>query len=234
VSASQPSAPARRELVVHDCWNRVGVRGDRSCPELVAHTHCRNCPVYATAAAQLLDGSVSELQVEQATAQFAQPRARRVAGTASVVAFRIGAEWLALPTRLFDEAAEVRPVHLLPHRRGGPGAGLVSVRGDLVPHVSLAGLLEIEAGGPAGGDEANARAGTPRLLILSSPQGRIAITVDEVAGVHRHDEAELRPVPDTLARTLASHTAAMLQRDERTIGCLDPDRVLAALSAALA
>jgi chemotaxis-related protein WspD len=233
VSASHPSAPARRELAVHDCWNRVGVRGDRSCPELVEHTHCRNCPTYATAAARLLDGPVSELQVERATAQFAEPRARRVAASASVVAFRIGAEWLALPTRLFDEAAEVRPVHLLPHRRGGPGAGLVSVRGDLVPHVSLAGLLEIEAGAPASGD-ADARGRTPRLLILSSPQGRIAITVDEVAGVHRYDETELRPVPDTLSRTLASHTAAMLHRDERTIGCLDPDRVLAALSSALA
>ncbi len=35
---------------VDDCWNRIGVRGDRSCPKLAEHIHCRNCPVHAAAA----------------------------------------------------------------------------------------------------------------------------------------------------------------------------------------
>ena len=30
-----------------DCWNRIGVNGDRSCPELTSFVHCRNCPVFA-------------------------------------------------------------------------------------------------------------------------------------------------------------------------------------------
>ena len=36
---------------INDCWNRIGVRGDASCPELEQHVHCRNCPVYSAAAA---------------------------------------------------------------------------------------------------------------------------------------------------------------------------------------
>ena len=32
------------------CWRRIGVAGDRTCPELAQHVHCRNCPVYAGAA----------------------------------------------------------------------------------------------------------------------------------------------------------------------------------------
>ena len=38
-----------------DCWNRIGVRGDASCPELARHVHCHNCPVHAAAALALLD-----------------------------------------------------------------------------------------------------------------------------------------------------------------------------------
>src|SRR4029077_5730556 len=50
--AAEPGMPAARPdgaammpaLVVDDCWNRIGVRGDASCPELKHHVHCRNCP----------------------------------------------------------------------------------------------------------------------------------------------------------------------------------------------
>ena len=36
---------------LNDCWNKIGVRGDGSCPELARHVHCRNCPVYSASAA---------------------------------------------------------------------------------------------------------------------------------------------------------------------------------------
>ena len=32
---------------IDDCWNRIGVHGDKSCPLLDEHVHCRNCAVYA-------------------------------------------------------------------------------------------------------------------------------------------------------------------------------------------
>ncbi|MEM7650108.1 MAG: chemotaxis protein CheW, partial [Cyanobacteria bacterium P01_A01_bin.70] len=33
----------------HDCWNQIGVRGDRTCPTLETVIHCHNCPVYSQA-----------------------------------------------------------------------------------------------------------------------------------------------------------------------------------------
>jgi len=45
-----PASPA-----IVDCWNRIGVYGDSSCPLLPTHVHCRNCPVYSAAAIQVLD-----------------------------------------------------------------------------------------------------------------------------------------------------------------------------------
>ena len=40
---------------IDDCWNRIGIHGDKSCPLLIDHIHCRNCAVYSAAATRLLD-----------------------------------------------------------------------------------------------------------------------------------------------------------------------------------
>ena len=32
---------------IDDCWNRIGIHGDKSCPLLAEHIHCRNCSVYS-------------------------------------------------------------------------------------------------------------------------------------------------------------------------------------------
>ena len=40
---------------IDDCWNRIGIYGDKSCPVLPEHIHCRNCSVYSAAATRLLD-----------------------------------------------------------------------------------------------------------------------------------------------------------------------------------
>ena len=32
---------------IDDCWNRIGIHGDKSCPLLSNHIHCRNCAVYS-------------------------------------------------------------------------------------------------------------------------------------------------------------------------------------------
>ena len=38
-----------------DCWNRIGVFGQRSCPELLSCVHCRNCSVYSAAGHSLFE-----------------------------------------------------------------------------------------------------------------------------------------------------------------------------------
>ncbi|NOP35791.1 hypothetical protein, partial [Klebsiella pneumoniae] len=43
------------DALIDDCWNRIGVHGNKQCPLLERHVHCRNCEVYAAAATRLLD-----------------------------------------------------------------------------------------------------------------------------------------------------------------------------------
>lgn len=46
-----PKSPSNSQ----DCWNTIGVKGDRTCPELTAAIHCRNCAIYSQGGRQLLD-----------------------------------------------------------------------------------------------------------------------------------------------------------------------------------
>src|ERR1700674_3487561 len=124
--------PEQTRIVVNDCWNRIGVGGDGSCVELEQHVHCRNCPIYSAAALSLLDRDLPDAYQSDWADHFAQAKPSREADTHSAIIFRIGPEWFAFPTLLFDEIAELRTIHSLPHQRSGAVLGLVNVRGELI------------------------------------------------------------------------------------------------------
>ena len=126
------------------CWNSIGVRGDGSCPELERYVHCHNCPVYSQAALELLGGEAPAGYREEWTTHFATPKRAEDGDTQTIVIFRIGAEWLALPVPAVTEVANLRPIHSLPHRRSGVVLGLANIRGE------LAGLRVARPGARAG------------------------------------------------------------------------------------
>jgi len=72
---------------VDDCWNRIGIRGDKSCGQLAGHVHCRNCPVYATAAKRILDRLPPQMDVLDH-----EPEARHSTRQSSLLVFRLGRE----------------------------------------------------------------------------------------------------------------------------------------------
>ncbi len=143
---------------------------------------------------------------EEWARELARPASGSGSTDAAAMVFRIGAEWLAVPLALAASVAPVAPVHRLPHRGGGgPLLGIVAAGGRLLPAVSLARLLEIDAGAavPAG------RHAFARLLVLaeSDPQrgtgrsaGAFALPVDEVQGVVRYAGAALLPPAATVGR----------------------------------
>lgn len=218
-------------MTLHDCWNRIGVRGDRSCPELQRHVHCRNCPVHSTSAKQLLQREAPAGYLADATAHYAS-EPRRDAADRSALVFRIGPEWLALPCSLLDEVAESRPQHPLPHRRSGALLGIVNVRGELLVCVSIALVLETGTHAPEPG--ASRRAATARLLVLRHEGGRFACPVDEVHGVLRFDPQLLQSLPSTVSKAAARYTQAVLPWGQRSVGVLDEQLLLYTLGRSLA
>ena len=211
---------------VNDCWKRLGTWGDRSCPELKVHIHCRNCPVYSAGAARLLDAEVPESYLIEHARHYALPKQALRPGARSAVVFRLAGEWLALATAVFREIAPLRPVHSLPHRRDRVVTGVANIRGELLVCVSLAAALGLNEG-PAGGP-------TARLAVVSREGDRFVFPAEEIAELCRFDDADLGPVPATLAHAQAAYTCGILTWRGRPVGILDDQLLFYTLKRSLA
>jgi len=215
--------------LINDCWNKIGVWGDGSCPSLPPHVHCRNCPVYSRAAIDLLEAELPAGYCAEKTAHFAQAAISSEKMTESAVIFRLGVEWFGLPTTVFEEAATQRLVRSLPHRRNRVVLGITNVRGDLLVCVSLALMLGLNLT-----SQPKSTHSAPRLLVISREGQRFAFPVDEVHGVHHYTARGLQALPTTLAKTITSYTKAVLPWCERAVGLLDESVLFETLKRSLA
>jgi chemotaxis-related protein WspD len=211
---------------LNPCWNQIGVWGDRRCPELQGVIHCRNCPTYSQAAADLLDRDIPDKYLDATTRHFADQVETVARGANSVVIFRVENEWLALATTLLKEICDLRPVHSLPHQRNPAMLGIVNVRGELLVCISLAALL---GAGKPGNQAAPDRLARTRLLVASRNGERLVFPVDEVQGIHRFDPSALGDTPATVGKASATYTRAMLQWQDKSVGVIDEERLFQAL-----
>lgn len=223
-----PSAVAR----IDDCWNRIGTRGDNSCPRLTEFSRCPNCPVFAHNAARLLDRPLddADLKASRASGETRVVATRDQAATQSALAFRIADEWLALPTTALRQVDDIRTIHSLPHRRNRAVLGIVNVRGALTIAVSLGELLNMER---MSNSKPVSRNGYARMLVVAHNGEPVAFPVDEVEGVVRFAESALLPVPATLAHAAAAHARGVLRWRDTTIGLLDADRLFDSIARSL-
>jgi len=218
-----------------NCWNVIGISGDRSCPELNSRVLCRNCPVFAAAARRFFDRPAPEGYLAEwsrwlagSTDQDAREQENREGNDGiesrgegqSVLIFRLGPEWQAFRTETVVLVTTPRPVHRVPHRTNDVFLGLVNLRGQAQLCVSLHGLLGITV------------SSTPARLVLLCDQERAetwAFGADEILGVERVPRVCWRDVPSTLVNPAVGFSQAVLAWKERSIGLLDERRIFTAL-----
>lgn len=209
---------------IQDCWNRIGVQGDKSCPELHRHIHCRNCPKFAQGAHALLNRTPPTGYIGEWTQLLAQSKETADGFTDTIFVFRIGPEWLALNAHVCVEIVPMRPIRQVPHRSGQIFLGLTSVRGELRLCFALANLLGLE---PAPKDQ-------PRLLVVHKERSTMVFPVDEIMGLRRCHRDNIRSIPATVAHAVPQFSRGMLTADGHTIGLLDDELIFHALAKALA
>jgi len=214
---------------IYACWNEIGVYGDSRCPELQRFVHCRNCPVYSNAGVQLLNRALPADYRRERTEHFALEKKLTTPKKTSALLFPISAEWLALPTQAFQEVAERRRVHSLPHRRQGIVLGLANVRGELLICVSLGRLLGMEKITA----RETVRTVYDRLLVANWDGHRLAFPVDEVHGIQRFDPQDLQAPPATVAKANPSYTQGILLWQQRAVGLLDAQLLFSTLNRSL-
>ena len=224
--------PARPSNLVSDCWNRIGVRGDKSCAELDRHAHCHNCPTYSATAASLLDRDLPGQTDDDWKRDFAAAAPVEQRRTRSAMLVRVGAEWFALPMLALDQVIERRAIHSLPHRRNAALLGLVNVRGQLLICVSLAQLLGVTEDMAAG-------TSGQRMVVIRGAGGRVVLPVDEVQHNCRFHDGDLLATPATTRRQLATFTTGLIKADKIGGGgglaaLLDGDRLADAVEQSFA
>lgn len=218
-----------------DCWNHIGIGGDRSCPELATVVHCQNCPVFGAAGRRFLDSQPPDGYLEEWTARLAEDKDEDIADVQGVVLFRLHSEWLALPAAALQEVISIRPIHRIPFH-GGLLAGVVNVRGELHLSIRMDHLLGLthsaEADGDAppspprlGGKGGGAARTVPRLLVAGRDAETWVFRVDEVDRVHRLAMRSLQAVPPTVGRAASRFTRGVFRWRDRAVGLLDEGRL---------
>lgn len=185
-----------------------------------------------SAAAGLLDRDLPDGYLDEMTHIISTPRCVVESSIQSVVIFRLGLEWLALPTGIFQEVTERSRIHKLPHRLDGILSGLVNVRGELLLCVALDVLLGLSKS-PEELREKDKQS-KERLLVCNRGGDRLAFIVNEVHGVHRFHPRDQKDVPATVARAAATFTVGLLQWMDKTVGCLNDELLFYALNKRLA
>jgi chemotaxis-related protein WspD len=219
---------------IDDCWNRIGVwrRGQEICPILEKVIHCRNCEHYSAAGQKILQREIPSSYREEWTRVIAAQKQCKQPNTESIVIFRLGDEWLSIPSPIVREITSSKPIRRLPHTRRNIVKGLVNMRGELQICISLGGLLDLDKG------ELPRRFGSvgiaDRMILISNGEHQFVFPVTEVHGLHRHHPSELQAVPATLSKSKATYTRGVLHWNDEHVACLDAELMFHTLSRSLA
>jgi chemotaxis-related protein WspD len=208
--------------VLDDCYRKIGVRGDRSCPKLAEVVHCHSCDVLTSAAQRLMHRSPPEAYVAELTALLAKPLEISRAADRSFVLFSIGDERLALPTHDVAEVAVApQAPRRVPHRSSAAFAGLLNMHGQL----ELCFWLDPLLGAPRATER-------PRwyALVIAFGGQRWVVLADHVEGVHRTHAQALLPAPPHSARKDTALITGLIESQGKLWSLIDVERLCAQLT----
>ena len=230
---------------IAQCWNLIGVGGDRSCVELETVIHCRNCSVYATAGRELLEREVpldylnewtaalAQSQTELVSSLALQPsdtatqqtafRIGRAADTLSAIVFRLSDECFALPMPVLQEVTHPVPIHTIPHCRNEVLLGLITIRGEILLCASLHKLLGLISTQPS------LEPTLQRMLVVGQRDRAWVFPVDEVQRICRFHLSELKATPVVVSHATETYTQGVIDWQNEKVNYLDAELLLHAL-----
>ncbi len=219
---------------VNNCWNKIGVYGDRTCKELETVIHCRNCPVYSTAGRSLLERDIPVDYLNEWTATLAEiqtppplaignqsaVRIGRAADTFSAIVFRLSNELFALPVGVLQEVTHPSAIHTLPHRSNDLFLGLVNIRGEILLCASLSHLLGLETVTEPLSSDSNCR------MLVVGKNGKWVFPVDEVHRIYRFPLNEFKATPVVISRSKETYSQGVIDWHHKKVNYLNAELLL--------
>lgn len=216
------------QIQINDCWNKIGVwgNGEEKCPELEKLIHCNNCPVYSESGRKILDRKIEADYINEWADIISEPRQKTDTQQISVLVFRVGDEWFALPNKVVKEITHCSNHHSLPHRKNDVLRGLVNIRGELLLCVSLGYLFELKK---AEKDEDRQQHIHERYIVIEDNNDNFVFPVSEVKNILRYNPDNLKPAPSTMQEISQQHIIGLIDYHNHHIGILDSERVFDSL-----
>ncbi|HEY9657828.1 MAG TPA: chemotaxis protein CheW [Allocoleopsis sp.] len=220
--------------ILNDCWNQIGVMGDRSCSELKAVIHCHDCPVYAAVGDSLLEREPPSNYVEEWITILAEttPEAEEAESNGaillaeeaiSIMIFRLGSQKLAMPVRILQEVTHPCMVQPLPHRSNNLFLGLVNIRGETLLCASLSNLLNLEATKETEKESVSQSENLKRMIVAGQREEKWVFPVDEVYGTYRFHLSELKEAPVVITKATESYTQGVIHWEGEKVNYLDSE-----------
>jgi chemotaxis-related protein WspD len=230
---------AEDKSLLNDCWNRVGVFGDRTCQELLQSVHCRNCHVYSAAGRSLLERLPPGDYLQEWTAVLAETKRGAESSTLSadgtvvrsdqslsVMIFRLSSELFALPVGVFLEVSSPFVIHSVPRRSNTLFLGMVNIRGEIMLAASLTTLLGLATTCTSG----SSHQGVVRMAVAGTPEGKWVFPIDEIYGIYLFNRDDVKSPSVVISHADESYTRGVFQWQNRSVALLDPDRIFSALT----
>ncbi len=216
--------------ILNDCWNQIGVMGDRSCSELKTVIHCHDCPVYAAVGDSLLEREPPNNYVDEWSTILAEtPSDDKEADkhgaivlaeeAISIMIFRLGNQKLAMPVRILQEVTHPCMIQPLPHRSNNLFLGLVNIRGETLLCASLSNLLSVE---PAK-ESASQSEHSKRMIVAGQSEEKWVFPVDEVYGNYRFHLNDLQDVPIVITKAAEAYTQGVIHWENEKVNYLDSE-----------
>ncbi len=218
---------------IKDCWNRIGVWGKegRNCPRLEELIHCHNCPVYSEAARDLLDREPPEEYLREWTSRLLSSKKTRESMPCSAFVFRVGREWLALPTSVIREVAPMRSIHSIPHREVNFLRGLVNIRGKLEICISIGEILGVNPAAEKCSDDHDVCG--ERLVVAQKNKYCMVFPVSEIMGIRHYRPEDLKDPPANISASKQAYTKGVLQIKDRDIALIEDELLFKTVSRGL-
>ena len=150
--------------------------------------------------------------------------------------FRLGDEWIAIPTNFVKEITQVGAIHKIPHRDENLVKGLANVRGELKICISLGSLLQLDRGRQ--NRRSRLQGVYERIVVVIHKETEFVFPVSEIEGLVRYHPNNLENVPATITNARAAFTTGILLigSDERVskdemkhVACLDHEMLFESL-----
>lgn len=215
-----------------ECWRSIGVWGSSRprCAKLESVVHCHNCDVFHAASRRVYTRPIPETYRDDWTSLLTNEKPLSEKKSSSMMIFRLGDEWVAIPGSILKEISEMRKIHRLPHNRSRVLRGIVNIGGEIELCFSMGALLGIHK---TLQDDERGYIYYSRMIVVGGPSGRFVFPVSEIGGITQFNEEAIQSVPSTVSAAAGTYIKGVIEWRHENVGLLDAELLLSALERGL-